>query len=199
MSGTAEMNAWIARVLGIEVQTAAAKAPSDAAAIDSGALSHLGVAAARLPRRPDRPGTSARTDSLIGRAASLPPPPGPKDLLAQFGRLAPEFVLAALEEPASISTALHEGADLPRQDWMLEFGDRYSSLLRDLRDWRRLLADAQAAKDAVTTATDADPGQGDLIEAYATARDSCLEAQALVMTEMRSLATEFGQAQQAST
>jgi len=195
MSGTAEMNAWIARVLGIEVLRAAAKAPPEAAVIDAEALSHLGVAAAGLPRRPDRAGTSARTDSLIGRAASLPPAPEPKELLAQFGRLAPEFVLAVLEEPASTSTALREGADLPRQDWMLEFGDRYSSLLRDLRDWRRLLADAQAASDAA----DAEPGQADLIEAYATARDSCLEARELVMTAVRSLATEFGQARQAAT
>jgi len=199
MSGTAEMNAWIARVLGIEVLTAAAKTSSDAPAIDAGALSRLGVAAARLPPRPDRPGRSARTDALIGRVASLPPAPEPKDLLAQFGGLAPEFVLAVLEEPASTATALREGAELPRQDWMLEFGDRYSSLLRDLRDWRRLLADAQAAREAATTAADTGPGQGDLIEDYATARDSCLEARALVMTAVHSLATEFGQARQAST
>jgi hypothetical protein len=199
MSGTAEMNAWITRVLGIEVLTAAAKIPSDAAAIDAGALSRLGVAAARLPRRPDRPGTSVRTDSLVGRVASLPPAPEPKDLLAQFGRLAPEFVLAVLEEPASTSTALHEGADLPRQDWMLEFGDRFNSLMRNLRDWRRLLGDAQAASDAAATAADTGSTQEDLIEVYATARNSCLEARELVMTEVRSLATEFRQAQQAST
>ena len=199
MSATAEMNAWIARVLGFDVLTAAEKTPSDVAAIDAGVLNRLGGAAAKLPRRPDRPSTSARTNALIGRAASLPLPPEPKDLPAQFGRLAPEFVLAVLEEPDSTSTALHEGADLPRQDWMLEFGDRFNSLMRNLRDWRRLLADAQAASDAAATATDTGSAQEDLIEVYATARNSCLEARELVMTEVRSLATEFGQAQQAST
>jgi hypothetical protein len=192
---TAEQNAWVAAVLGISTPRSGPGTHSDAAAIHPEALSVLGAAAGKLPGRPDGPPPSVRTASLIRQAISEPPPPAAKEFLAHLGRLAAGYVVAVQEEPASSSTALREGSDLPRQDWMLDFGVRYNSLQRDLQDWGRLLADAERARSAVAALADTEPSWPDLIDSYAKTRAACLDAQALVMAGMRTLSAEFEKAQ----
>lgn len=197
MSGNAivEQRAWIAAVLGIDVSRSVPAMHSGGTAMDPEVLGVLAAAAAKLPGRPGGPPPSARTASLIKQAISQPPAPEAKEFLAHLGRLAPGYVVAVQEECASSSTALCEGSDLPPGDWMLDFGVRFNSLQRDLRDWGRRLADAERASSTVASLADTEPARAGLIDSYAKARAACLDAEALVMTGVRTLSGEFEQAQ----
>jgi hypothetical protein len=187
------MNAWVTRVLGVHLPTASATGQLP---VGPATVRMLGATAAKLPQslRPAGPPPAARTNGVLGAAASQPVPARANDLPAHIGKLAPEFIMAVQDELPTASAALAAGASLPGPDWMLDIGDRYSALLRDLQDWARLLTAAEQARAAADPPADtaaATPDQADLVEVYTQARSDCLEVQADVRARVDTLMAEF--------
>jgi hypothetical protein len=114
----ASRDAWVERVLGVEIASAAA----------SGG-----------------PATNIRA-ALLRAARGVKLPEDDAELPGVLAALAPAFLAALLDAPETSAQALGVGAPVPVQDQMTDVAGRLDLLGRKLEEWSAALDDAEAAK-----------------------------------------------------
>lgn len=167
--------AWVARVLGVNLGEAALSAK--AARLNAGPAP--GVAPAKVL-------TSALLTSA--RAGGLPAEDGA--LPEQLTRLAPRYLAVLLDEPEMSTGTLTPGAAVGEADQMLGVADQLDAVGRLLKRWAAEIAAAKTAETAMRAAQAAPSPPEDfpeLIAAYATHRQSGLDLQTQVAPLLRDL------------